>query len=60
MLRPVLWAMLFFAAIANAQLLELPANVDDWGPYNDAPVVMHAGELLAIPGERPQREVTMP
>ena len=47
-----------FIATAAARSLPTVAH-NDGGPYNTAPVILHTGVLLAVPGDAPEREMSV-
>ncbi len=58
-IRCLLYALPFLATSAWGQLKELPASVNEWGPYNETAVIIHAAELLAVPGEPPATQMSI-
>ena len=58
-IRCLLYTLPLLVTNAWGQLEELPRSVDEWGPYNETPVIIHAGELLAVPGQPPARRMSI-
>jgi len=56
LLTVVFWLGLATIA-AGRSLPTVPYN--DGGPYNTTPVIVHAGELLAVPGKEPRRTMSI-